>query len=201
VAGAAALPAVAALAVGTAAPAAAATIVDTNGHVGEITLTDTATNPGATCRSVRPLLNPESVRLNRIILRGPTVGPLLARVSAGDRPVAIFVPALVSVDFQVHQRLVVNGEPAGNRLVLSAVHQVPVTSSASTAVPDHTFDASRLSSGLYTARIVVTYASPDGRVIHGSRVVHYDFYRETLSEFVLGRFTERLLGVGRGCGQ
>jgi hypothetical protein len=56
-------------------------------------------------------------------------------------------------------------------------------------VPDHTFDAGSLPNGRYTAQIVVTYKSTDQALTYGSRVIRYDFYKSTVSEYspALGR--------------
>jgi hypothetical protein len=187
--------AVVVLAAGAAAPASAATIVGSIGRAGSITLVDTSTSPGVTCKSFRPLFGSDlSPKLNTIVLRGPKVGPIVNSLADGA-----ISPALVSVDFQVRQPLLSNGEPAGSRLILSAVHQVVASSLAGTAVPDHAFDASRLPSGRYTAQIVVTFQSPDRALTYGTRTVRYDFYKQTLSEFSLGRFIERVVGVGSAC--
>jgi len=107
----------------------------------------------------------------------------------------------VSVDFRVYQSLTINGEPAGSRLVLSAVHQVLASSLTGTQVPDHTFDAGGLPSGRYTAQIVVTYKSTDQSVTYGARVIRYDFYKSTLNQysFALNRFVEQVTGVGSAC--
>ena len=66
-------------------------------------------------------------------------------------------------------------------------------------MPDHTFDASRLPSGRYVAQAVVTYKSTDQRVTYGSRTIRYDFYKRTLTEWSIGRFVERVVGVGSAC--
>jgi hypothetical protein len=184
------------LAAGAAGPASAATVLSTNGRVGGISLVDSSTNPGVTCKFFRPLFSlDQSLKLGSIILRGPTVGPIVN--SAADGAI---VPALVSVDFQVRQPLIVNGEPAGSRLVLSGVHQVLATSLAGVAVPDHTFDASKLPSGRYTAQVVVTHRSVDQSATFGSRTIRYDFYKRTFSEFLLGiGLHERVLSVGSSC--
>jgi hypothetical protein len=175
----------------------AATVTGGSGRVGIITLPDTAPSPGVTCRFVRPLFGPDlSPQLSTIILRGPTVRPILPP----PHDDGLIVPALASVDFQVRQPVLIHGDPAGARLVLSAVHQVLTTSSpAGVAVPDHTFDASRLPVGRYTAQVVVTYKSTDQRVTYGAQVIRYDFYNRTLKEFSLGRFIERVVGVGASC--
>jgi hypothetical protein len=185
------------LAVAAVFPASAATILDTSGQVGGISLVDTTANPGATCKFTQPLANfGQSPALTNIILSGPTVQPIVS--SVGDH---VITPALVSVDFRVYQQLTVNGEPAGSRLVLSAVHQVLATSVSATKVPDHTFDAHNLGSGRYTAQIVVTYKSTDQSVTYGSRTIRYDFYKSTLSAYSLaaGGFVERVTGVGSAC--
>ena len=132
---------------------------------GGISLVDTSANPGVTCKFALPLVSlNQQPALTNIILNGPTVQPIVHSVS--DHAI---VPALVSVDFRVYQPLTVNGEPAGSRLVLSAVHQVLATSLSGTKVPDHTFDAHNLASGRYTAQIVVTYKSTDQTITYGSR--------------------------------
>jgi hypothetical protein len=68
-------------------------------------------------------------------------------------------------------------------------------------VPDDTFEASGLPDGQYTAQIVVTYKSTDQAITYGSRVIRYDFYKSTVSEYspLLGRFVERVVGVGSTC--
>jgi hypothetical protein len=55
--------------------------------------------------------------------------------------------------------------------------------------------------GRYTAQIVVTCKSTDQAITYGSRTIRYDFYQSTLSEysFALGRFGERVTGVGSAC--
>jgi hypothetical protein len=184
------------LAAGAVLPASAATVLTTTGQVGAIGLVDTSDNPGVTCKSTLQLgLNPQPA-LTTIILTGPTVRPIVA--SAADNA---FIPTLVSVDFRVYQPLTVNGEPAGSRLVLSAVHQVLATSPSGTRVPDHTFDAHNLASGRYTAQIVVTYKSTDQTLTYGSRTIRYDFYKSTLSQYSLaaGQFVDRVTGVGSAC--
>jgi hypothetical protein len=108
------------LVVAAVAPASAATVLSTAGQVGGISLVDTSADPGVTCKFTRSLLNfDQPPALTNIILRGPTVRPIV--YSVADNAI---VPALVSVDFRVYQSLTINGEPAGSRLVLSAVHQV-----------------------------------------------------------------------------
>jgi hypothetical protein len=105
------------------------------------------------------------------------------------------------VDFRVYQPLTVNGEPAGSRLVLSAVHQVLATTLSGTKVPDHTFDAHNLPAGRYTAQIVVTYRSTDQTITYGSRVIRYDFYKSTVHEYspALGHYIDVVTGVGTAC--
>jgi hypothetical protein len=179
------------------APTFAATTLSTTGQIGGISLLDTSANPGVTCKFTVPAisLNPQPA-LSDIIVRGPTVGPIV--VSAGDNAT---LPALVSADFRIYQPVTINGEPAGSRLVLSAVHQVLATSLSGTKVPDHTFDAHNLPSGRYTAQIVVTYKSTDQTVTYGSRVIRYDFYKSTVSEysFAVGGYVERTSGIGSSC--
>lgn len=185
------------IAVSAAVPASAATVLSTTGQIGGISLVDTSANPGVTCKFALPLVSlNQQPALTNIILNGPTVQPIVYSVS--DHAI---VPALVSVDFRVYQPLTVNGEPAGSRLVLSAVHQVLATSLSGTKVPDHTFDAHNLASGRYTAQIVVTYKSTDQTITYGSRVIRYDFYKSTVNEYslALGRFVERVTGVGGAC--
>jgi hypothetical protein len=178
-------------------PASAATIVNTSGQVGGVGLVDTSASPGATCKFTQPFVSlNQQPALSNIVLSGPTVGPIVA--TAGD---SALTPALVSVDFRVYQQLTVNGDPAGSRLVLSAVHQVLATSISGTKVPDHTFDAHNLTSGRYTAQIVVTYKSTDQSMTYGSRTLRYDFYKSTLSAYspAAGGFVERVTGVGSAC--
>ncbi len=185
------------IAVSAALPASAATVLNSAGQVGATSLTDTSTNPGVTCKFALPLVSPDQQpALTNIILNGPTVRPIVYSVT--DNAI---VPALVSVDFRVYQPLTVNGEPAGSRLVLSAVHQVLATSLSGTKVPDHTFDAHNLASGRYTAQIVVTYKSTDQAITYGSRTIRYDFYKSTVSEYSLAArgYVERLTGVGSAC--
>ena len=185
------------LAVAAVAPTSAATVLNTTGRVGAFSVLDTSADPGVTCKFTRPLFSPiQQPALTNIVLSGPTVRPIVA--SATDHAI---VPALVSVDFRVYQPLIINGEPAGSRLVLSAVHQVLATSLSGTKVPDHTFDAHNLASGRYTAQIVVTYKSTDQAITYGSQVVRYDFYKSTVSEYspILGQFIERVSGVGSAC--
>ena len=128
-------------------------------------------------------------------MSGPTVRPIVA---GADH---VIVPALVSVDFRVYQPLTINGEPAGSRLVLSAVQQVLATSAGGTKVADHTFDAHTLPNGRYTAQIVVTFKSTDQTVTYGSQVIRYDFYKSTVSQYSLAlrQFVERVTGVGSAC--
>jgi len=185
------------LAVAAVAPTSAATILSTTGQIGAVNLVDTSANPGVTCKFTLPLISlNQQPALTNIILSGPTVGPIV--VSAGDN---IIRPALVSADFRVYQPLTINGEPAGSRLVLSAVHQVLATSLSGTRVPDHTFDAHNLPSGRYTAQIVVTYKSTDQTATYGSRVIRYDFYKSTVNEysFAAGGYVDRVTGVGSAC--
>jgi hypothetical protein len=185
------------IAVSAALPASAATIQNTSGQVGGISLVDTSANPGVTCKFTQPLVNfGQPPALTNIVLSGPTVQPIVSSLKAN-----VIDPPLVSVDFRVYQLLTVNGEPAGSRLVLSAVHQVLATSVSGTQVPDHTFDAHNLASGQYTAQIVVTYKSTDQSVTYGSRTIHYDFYKSTLNAYSpgLGGFVERVTGVGSAC--
>ena len=185
------------IAVSAAFPASAATILNTSGQVGGISFADTSANPGATYKFTQPFVSLNQLpALSNIILSGPAVGPIVA--SAGDN---VITPALVSVDFRVDQQLTVNGEPAGSRLVLSAVHQVLGTSASGTKVPDRTFDAHRLTSGRYTALIVVTFKSTDQSVTYGSRTIRYDSYKSTLSAYspAAGGFVERVTGVGSAC--
>jgi hypothetical protein len=185
------------IALSAAFPASAATILNTTGQVGVISLVDTSASPGVTCKFTQPFvsLNPQPA-LSNIVLSGPTVRPIVYSVTDNE-----IVPALVSADFRVYQPLTVNGEPAGSRLVLSAVHQVLATSVSGTKVPDHTFDAHTLPSGRYTAQIVVTYRSTDQSVTYGSRTIRYDFYKSTLSAYspAQGGFAERVTGVGSAC--
>jgi len=178
-------------------PASAATIVTTTGRIGAISLVDTSANPGVTCKFTLPAisLNNPQPALNSIILSGPTVGPIVESAADG-----VIFPALVSAEFRVYQQLTVNGEPAGSRLVLSAVEQV-ATNYSGAKVPDHTFDAHTLPSGRYTAQIVVTYKSIDQSVTYGSRTIGYDFYKSTVSQYslVLGRFVDQVTGVCSAC--
>lgn len=185
------------IAVSAAFPASAATILNTSGQVGAISLVDTSANPGATCKFTQPFVSlNQQPALSNIVLSGPTVQPIVNSLKAN-----VIDPPLVSVDFRVYQQLTVNGEPAGSRLVLSAVHQVLATSVSGTKVPDHTFDAHNLASGRYTAQIVVTYKSTDQSVTYGSRTIRYDFYKSTLNAYspAVGGFVERVTGVGSGC--
>jgi hypothetical protein len=179
------------------APTFASTIVNTTGHIGAISVVDSSSNPGVTCKFVLPLVSlNRQPALSKIIVSGPRVGPIVS--SATGNAIA---PALVSADFRVYQRLTVNGEPAGSRLVLSAVHQVLATSLSGTKVPDHTFDAHNLPSGRYTAQIVVTYKSTDQTITYGSRVIRYDFYKSIVSEYslALGHYIDVVKGVGTAC--
>ena len=184
------------LVAGAIAPASAATVLSTTGQVGSISVVDTAADPGVTCTSVRSLFSADPT-LASISLHGPIVDPIVH--ISGDH---VLIPALVSVDFRVYQPLLgIRGEPAGSRLVLSAVHQVLATSLAGTKVPDHTFDAGGLPNGRYTAQLVVTYKSTDQAITYGSRVIQYDVYKSVVSEYslALGRFIERVVGVGSTC--
>jgi hypothetical protein len=189
--------AAAVVAMAAVAPTFAATTLSTTGQIGGISLLDTSANPGVTCKFSVPAisLNPQPA-LSNIVVSGPTVTPIV--VGADNNAI---LPALVSADFRVYQNLTVNGEPAGSRLVLSAVHQVLATSLTGTKVPDHTFDAHTLPSGRYTAQIVVTYKSTDQSVTYGSRVIRYDFYKSTVSEysFAVGGYVEHTTGVGSSC--
>ncbi len=185
------------LVAGAALPTSAATVLTTAGQVGAISVVDTSSNPGVTCKFSLPLISlNQQPALTNIILSGPAVGPIVS--TAGDNAI---VPALVSADFRVYQPLTVNGDPAGSRLVLSAVQQVLATSVGGTKVPDHTFDARSLPSGRYTAQVVVTYKSTDQTTTFGSRVIRYDFYKSTVNEysFGLGRYVEQVSGVGSAC--
>jgi len=135
------------IAVSAAFPASAATIVNTSGQVGGISLVDTSANPGSTCKFTQPLVNfGQSPALTNIILSGPTVQPIVNSLKANT-----IDPAVVSVDFRVYQQLTVNGEPAGSRLVLSAVHQVLGTSASGTKVPDRIRCAQADERSLYSA--------------------------------------------------
>jgi hypothetical protein len=183
------------LASAAAIPASAATVLSTTGQVGGIGLVDTAADPGATCARTLPILNAPS-SLSSIVLRGPTVAPIVR--SAGD---GLVTPALVSVDFRVFQQFTAHGEPAGSRLVLSAIHQVLASSLSGTKVPDHTFDARGLPAGRYTAQLGVTYKSPDQSVTYGTRQIGYDFYKTTEPAFLTigGQLSQRVIGIGSAC--
>ena len=178
-------------------PTSAATIVNTTGQIGAVSLVDTSANPGVTCKFTLPAISLSTPQpaLNSIVVSGPTVGPIVESAADG-----VIFPALVSADFRVYQQLTVNGEPAGSRLVLSAVEQV-ATNYSGAKVPDHTFDAHTLPSGRYTAQIVVTYRSTDQSVTYGSRTMRYDFYKSTVNQYslVLGRFVDQVTGVGSAC--
>ena len=180
------------LAAAAIAPASAATVVNTTGQVGGIGLVDTSANPGVSCKFVvSPFSTDQQRTLSSIVLSGPTVQPII--LDAGSNTI---VPALVSADFRVYQQAWMYGEPAGSRLVMSAVDQVLATSLSGTKVPDHTFDAHSLPYGQYTAQIMVTYKSTDQSVTYGSRLIRYDFYKSTVSPYLPPLNN---LGVGSNC--
>jgi hypothetical protein len=56
-------------------------------------------------------------------------------------------------------------------------------------------------SSRHAPQIVVTYNSTDQAITYGSRVIRYDFYKSIVSEYslALGRFIERVTGVGSAC--